>query len=88
MEEARREGGSTLGEWYRNLDPFLKRILDNDLNEGEKSQIAAHREAEALVARHLAWADFEIEAKAKNRASMQIARHIQALEQAAPIAAE
>ena len=29
-----------------------------------------------LVARHLAWADFEIEAKAKNLASQQIARHI------------
>lgn len=29
-----------------------------------------------LVARHLAWADFEIEAKSKNLASMQIASHI------------
>ena len=52
------------------------------------SDMMWNRAVNDLVARHLVWADFEIEAKAKNRASMQIARHIQALEQAAPIAAE
>ncbi len=35
-----------------------------------------------LVARHLAWADFEIEAKSKNLASMQIAAHILAQREA------
>ena len=40
----------------------------------------------ALVARHLAWTDFEIEAKAKNLASAGIARSITAL--ALPLAAE
>ena len=33
----------------------------------------------ALVARHLAWTDFEIEAKSKNLASEGIARSIEAL---------
>ncbi|WP_307354440.1 UV damage endonuclease UvsE [Methylobacterium aerolatum] len=36
-----------------------------------------------LVARHLSWADFEIEAKSKNLASMQIAGHILARRKAA-----
>ncbi|MGU3660471.1 MULTISPECIES: UV damage endonuclease UvsE [unclassified Methylobacterium] len=57
-------------------------------NLAAHSDMMWNRAVNDLVARHLAWADFEIEAKAKNRASMQIARHIQALEQAAPIAAE
>ncbi|GJE58211.1 UV damage endonuclease UvsE [Methylobacterium trifolii] len=44
--------------------------------------LAAHsdgmwnRAVNDLVARHLAWADFEIEAKAKNLASVAIARHV------------
>ncbi|MDP4003393.1 UV damage endonuclease UvsE [Methylobacterium sp. NEAU K] len=55
--------------------------------------LAAHsdrmwnRAVNDLVARHLAWADFEIEAKAKNHASTQIADYITALERAPPIAA-
>ncbi len=40
-----------------------------------------------LVARHLGWADFEIEAKAKNLASMQIAAHILAGREAPSAAA-
>jgi UV DNA damage repair endonuclease len=40
-----------------------------------------------LVARHLGWADFEIEAKSKNLASMQIAAHILAGREASPAAA-
>ncbi len=52
------------------------------------SDMMWNRAVNDLVARHLAWADFEIEAKAKNCASVQIARHILALEAAAPIAAE
>lgn len=52
------------------------------------SDLMWNRAVNDLVARHLVWADFEIEAKAKNRASMQIAAYIAALEQAAPIAAE
>jgi len=36
-----------------------------------------------LVARHLVWADFEIEAKSKNLASMQIAAHILARQEVA-----
>jgi UV DNA damage endonuclease len=52
------------------------------------SDMMWNRAVNDLVARHLAWADFEIEAKAKNRASVQIARHIGQLERAGPIAAE
>ncbi|WP_342163697.1 UV damage endonuclease UvsE [Methylobacterium sp. SD21] len=47
------------------------------------SDLMWNRAVNDLVSRHLAWADFEIEAKHKNLASMQIAAHILALEQAA-----
>ncbi|MDP4022380.1 UV damage endonuclease UvsE [Methylobacterium sp. NEAU 140] len=40
------------------------------------SDMMWNRAVNDLVARHLAWADFEIEAKAKNLASMQIAAHV------------
>lgn len=52
------------------------------------SDMMWNRAVNDLVARHLAWADFEIEAKAKNRASAQIARHILDRAEARPIAAE
>lgn len=52
------------------------------------SDMMWNRAVNDLVARHLAWADFEIEAKAKNLASMQIARHILERARAGPIAAE
>ncbi len=40
------------------------------------SHLIGNRALSALVARHLAWADFEIEAKGKNLASVAIAREI------------
>jgi len=46
------------------------------------SDLMWNRAVNDLVARHLAWADFEIEAKAKNLASMQIAAHIQSMGEA------
>lgn len=52
------------------------------------SDMMWNRAVNDLVARHLAWADFEIEAKAKNLASMQVARHVLERAQAGPIAAE
>ena len=52
------------------------------------SDMMWNRAVNDLVARHLIWADFEIEAKAKNYASMQIARHILDLERASAMAAE
>ena len=42
------------------------------------SDLMWNRALNDLVARHLAWADFEIEAKAKNLASVGIADHIRA----------
>ncbi|MGC5780059.1 UV damage endonuclease UvsE [Methylobacterium sp. NFXW15] len=47
------------------------------------SEMMWNRAVNDLVARHLSWADFEIEAKAKNLASMQIAAQISRLEAAA-----
>ncbi|MFC6791138.1 UV damage endonuclease UvsE [Methylobacterium komagatae] len=47
------------------------------------SEMMWNRAVNDLVARHLSWADFEIEAKAKNLASMQIAAQISSLEAAA-----
>ena len=38
-----------------------------------------NRAVNALVARHMAWADFEIEAKSKNIASVGIAAEIAAI---------
>lgn len=52
------------------------------------SDMMWNRAVNDLVARHLAWADFEIEAKAKNLASMQIARHIEMRRESGRIAAE
>ncbi|MCJ2093407.1 UV damage endonuclease UvsE [Methylobacterium sp. J-072] len=52
------------------------------------SDMMWNRAVNDLVARHMVWADFEIEAKAKNHASTQIARHITDPARAAPIAAE
>jgi hypothetical protein len=37
-----------------------------------------------LVADHLAWADFEVEAKLKNLASEALARHVEARQRSGP----
>ena len=52
------------------------------------SDLMWNRAVNDLVARHLVWADFEIEAKGKNRASMQVAAHIREHARLGPAAAE
>ena len=51
------------------------------------SDMMWNRAVNDLVGRHLAWADFEIEAKAKNLASSDLARHLTAGSAALPAAA-
>ncbi len=67
-------------------DPHARPDFEALVAGGVKGRdLAAHSDMmwnealNALVARHLAWTDFEIEAKAKNLASQGIARSIKAL---------
>lgn len=63
--------------------PALREAGHSTRDLAAHSDLMWNRAVNDLVARHLAWADFEIEAKSKNLASMQIAAHILAMAEAA-----
>ena len=80
-------------EYLPGHDPHARPDFAALVEGGVRARdLAAHSDmmwneaVNALVARHLAWTDFEIEAKSKNLASAGIARSITAM--ALPLAAE